>query len=96
VGASTVHALSAGSRGASAGIDLLDVPYLNLDDPEGLRAEAQGCARLGFTGKASIHPNQLAIIHEAFTPTRRADCACTQCVAAFEQSPSGWWWSTMN
>ena len=74
---------------ASAGIDLLDVPYLNLDDPEGLRAEAQACARLGFTGKASIHPNQLAIIHEAFTPTPEQIARAKKCVAAFEQSPTG-------
>jgi len=74
---------------AGAGIDLLDVPYLNLDDPEGLRQEAQGCARLGFTGKASIHPNQLAIIHEAFTPTSEQIARAKKCVAAFEQSPSG-------
>ena len=74
---------------ASAGIDLLDVPFLNLDDPEGLRAEAQGCARLGFTGKASIHPNQLATIHEAFTPTPEQIARARKCVAAFEQSPSG-------
>jgi len=74
---------------ASAGIDLLDVPYLNLDDPEGLRIEAQACARLGFTGKASIHPNQLAIIHEAFTPTPEQIARAKKCVAAFEQSPTG-------
>jgi (S)-citramalyl-CoA lyase len=74
---------------ASAGIDLLDVPYLNLDDLEGLRAEAQACARLGFTGKASIHPNQLAIIHEAFTPTPEQIARAKKCVAAFEQSPTG-------
>ena len=74
---------------ASAGIDLLDVPYLNLDDPDGLRQEAQGCARLGFTGKASIHPNQLAIIHEAFTPTAAQIARAKNCVAAFEQSPTG-------
>jgi len=74
---------------ASAGIDLLDVPYLNLDDLDGLRAEAQACARLGFTGKASIHPNQLAIIHEAFTPTPEQIARAKKCVAAFEQSPTG-------
>ena len=50
---------------ASAGIDLLDVPFLNLEDAEGLRQEATACVRLGFTGKASIHPNQIAIIHAA-------------------------------
>jgi len=74
---------------ASAGIDLLDVPYLNLDDPEGLRQEATGCARLGFTGKASIHPNQIAIINEAFTPSAEQIARARKLVAAFEKNPSG-------
>lgn len=74
---------------ASAGIDLLDVPYLNLDDPEGLRQEAMGCARLGFTGKASIHPNQIPIIHEAFTPDAKAIDKARKVCAAFEQDTTG-------
>ncbi|MEO8005867.1 MAG: CoA ester lyase [Betaproteobacteria bacterium] len=74
---------------ASAGIDLLDVPYLNLEDPEGLRDEARGCARLGFTGKASIHPNQLAIIHDAFTPDAKAIEKARKVCAAFEQDNTG-------
>src|SRR5215470_13983587 len=74
---------------ASAGIDLLDVPYLNLDDPEGLRREAAACARLGFTGKASIHPNQLPIIHQAFTPTPEQIAKARRVVAAFEQNKTG-------
>lgn len=74
---------------ASAGIDLLDVPYLNLDDPEGLRHEAMACARLGFTGKASIHPSQIPIIHEAFTPTPEQITKARKVVAAFEQDKTG-------
>ncbi len=74
---------------AGAGIDLLDVPYLNLDDPEGLQWEAQACARLGFTGKASIHPNQLATIHGAFTPTEAQIARARRCVAAFDENPTG-------
>ncbi len=74
---------------ASAGIDLLDVPFLNLDDPDGLRREAHSCARLGFTGKASIHPNQIAIINEAFTPSAAYIEKARKCVAAFEKEPSG-------
>ena len=74
---------------AGAGIDLLDVPYLNLDDPEGLRREAAACARLGFTGKASIHPNQLPIIHEAFTPTPEQIGKARRVIAAFEQNRTG-------
>ena len=74
---------------ASAGIDLLDVPYLTLDDPEGLRQEAQGCARLGFTGKASIHPNQIAIINEAFTPDAKTIEKARKVCAAFENDKTG-------
>lgn len=74
---------------ATAGIDLLDVPYLNLDDPEGLRQEATACARLGFTGKASIHPAQIPIIHEAFTPTLEQIARARKCVAAFEREQGG-------
>ncbi len=74
---------------ASAGIDLLDVPFLNLDDPEGLRTEAQACARLGFTGKASIHPNQLSIINAAFTPDAKTIEKARKVCAAFEADRTG-------
>jgi citrate lyase beta subunit len=74
---------------ASAGIDLLDVPYLNLDDPEGLSTEARACQRLGFTGKASIHPNQIAIINAAFTPDARTIEKARKVCAAFEADSSG-------
>lgn len=74
---------------ASAGIDLLDVPFLNLEDPEGLREEARRCAALGFTGKASIHPKQLPIIHEAFTPDVQTIEKAKKVCAAFERDKTG-------
>jgi (S)-citramalyl-CoA lyase len=74
---------------ASAGIDLLDVPFLNLEDPEGLREEARRCAALGFTGKASIHPKQLPIIHEAFTPSEKMVEKAKKVCAAFEKDKTG-------
>jgi (S)-citramalyl-CoA lyase len=74
---------------ASAGIDLLDVPWLNLDDNEGLRREAMACAALGFTGKASIHPNQLSIIHAAFTPDAQTVERARKVCAAFENDSTG-------
>jgi len=74
---------------ASAGIDLLDVPYLNLDDLEGLPRDATGCARLGFTSKASIHPNEIPIINQAFIPAPEQIARARKLVAAVEQSASG-------
>lgn len=74
---------------ASAGIDLLDVPYLNLDDAQGLKAEAEGCQRLGFTGKASIHPSQIPIINAAFTPDAATIAKARKVCAAFEADRTG-------
>ena len=74
---------------ASAGIDLLDVPFLNLDDADGLRREAEACSRLGFTGKASIHPNQIPIINAAFSPDAAIIAKARKVCAAFEQDRTG-------
>jgi citrate lyase beta subunit len=74
---------------ASAGIDVLDVPYLNLDDQPGLRQEANASARLGFTGKACVHPNQLPAIHEAFSPDEKTIARARKIIAAFEKDTTG-------
>jgi (S)-citramalyl-CoA lyase len=74
---------------AGAGIDCMDVPWLDLEDEAGLAREAQAAAALGFGGKASIHPRQLAAIHAAFTPTPRQIERARRIVAAYEASDSG-------
>ncbi len=74
---------------ASAGIDLLDVPYLNLEDEAGLRQEATASASLGFTGKAAIHPKQLDIIHEAFSPSEAMIARARKIIEAFNKNPDG-------
>lgn len=48
---------------------LMDVPYLNVKDEEGLRAECVRVKALGFDGKACIHPSQVAIVNEVFSPS---------------------------
>ena len=53
----------------AAGVDVVDTVYLNIQDHEGLRAEAAQAAALAFTGKLAIHPAQVPIIHDAFTPS---------------------------
>lgn len=47
----------------------VDGPYLVLDDDEGLERSTQAAQRLGFGGKAVIHPAQLATVARTFTPT---------------------------
>ncbi len=50
----------------SAGIDAIDAPCFNLKDADLLRREAVQARRIGFDGKSALHPDQLAIINDAF------------------------------
>jgi (S)-citramalyl-CoA lyase len=74
---------------ASAGVDALDVPFLSLEDEAGLREEAVASARLGFTGKAAVHPNQLPAIHAAFSPDEEVIERARKIIAAFENDKTG-------
>jgi citrate lyase beta subunit len=56
---------------AGAEIDLIDVPFIDLKNPDGLSTEVNKIKSLGFTGKAAIHPNQVSLIHQAFMPTKQ-------------------------
>jgi citrate lyase beta subunit len=54
---------------AVAGVAMVDVPCLALDDASAVREETLRARRLGFTGKLAIHPSQVPAIHAAFAPT---------------------------
>lgn len=47
----------------------IDGPTTAIDDEDQLRADAQRARRLGFGGKLCIHPRQVAVVNECFTPT---------------------------
>ena len=50
-------------------VDALDQAYVNLSDPEGLRRSAIEAKNLGFKGKSVIHPSQIGIVNEVFSPS---------------------------
>jgi citrate lyase subunit beta / citryl-CoA lyase len=50
------------------GLQAIDGPYLEIRDDEGLRLRARHARTLGFDGKWAVHPGQVAIISETFTP----------------------------
>jgi citrate lyase subunit beta/citryl-CoA lyase len=54
----------------AAGIQAIDGPYAAIDDDEGLRARARLARALGIDGKWTIHPRQIEIVNEVFTPSR--------------------------
>lgn len=53
----------------AAGIDAIDAPYPAYLDPEGYRRSATHASLLGFDGKWAIHPRQVAIANEVFSPS---------------------------
>jgi citrate lyase subunit beta/citryl-CoA lyase len=54
----------------AAGIDgPIDGPHSLLDDPAGLEASSNQTRQLGFRGRAVIHPDQVAIVNRAFSPS---------------------------
>lgn len=55
----------------AAKIDAFDVIYGNVNDIEGLKKEAQFVKELGFSGKSAIHPSQVKIINEIFSPSEK-------------------------
>ena len=65
------------------------MPYLDLDDPEGMRIEAQRVRDLGFTGKGSIHPKQIAALNEVFTPTKDQIARARRIISEFEAADTG-------
>ena len=75
--------------GASVGIDVIDVPYLDLEDMDGMKKEAELVRDLGFTGKGSIHPKQINILNEIFTPSKEEISKAKKIVDQFSESDTG-------
>ena len=74
---------------ASAELDVLDVPYLDLDDHEGMIDAASKAKSLGFSGKGSIHPKQIHALNEVFTPSEQEIKKAKRIVSAFEEADTG-------
>jgi citrate lyase subunit beta/citryl-CoA lyase len=84
---SELHALSLILLAArAAGLDALDSPCFDLDDPAALEAHARFAAELGYDGKAVIHPAQIEVVHRLFTPSPEAVAEARRIVAAYEEA----------
>ena len=53
----------------AAGIDAIDGPYADFHNPDGYREEATRSATMGFAGKWAIHPSQIELANEIYSPT---------------------------
>ena len=74
---------------ASSELDVIDVPFLDLEDPEGKKREAALVRELGFCGKGSVHPKQIPALNEVFTPDRSTVERAKRVIREFEAADTG-------
>ena len=68
------------------GILPVDGPYGDFSDPEGYRAQARRSATMGMVGKWAIHPKQVTLANEVFTPSEKAVTEAREILAAMEEA----------
>jgi citrate lyase subunit beta / citryl-CoA lyase len=73
---------------AAAEVDAIDSVYTDYRDRDGLAAECRDARRDGFSAKMAIHPAQVPVINEAFTPSPEALDHARAVVAAFADNPT--------
>jgi citrate lyase subunit beta/citryl-CoA lyase len=67
----------------AAGIDAVDGPFADFRDGDGYRRECTRATVLGFVGKWCIHPSQIEIANEVFSPSQRAVERARRMMAAY-------------
>lgn len=70
----------------AAGIQPIDTVFSDVADMEGLRQSVIEAKSLGFEGKGCIHPRQIPVVHQAFTPTTDEIEKAKKIVLAFEEA----------
>ena len=74
---------------ATAGLDAIDGPFMDLEDPMGNIKQATLARDLGFSGKGSINPKQVADINKVFTPSKDQIEKAKRITKLFEEADTG-------
>jgi citrate lyase subunit beta/citryl-CoA lyase len=69
-----------------AGLDAVDGPYLRIEDLDGFRASAVRARALGYDGKWALHPTQIGVLNEVFTPAQEEFDRATAMLEAYEHA----------
>ncbi|XP_009286755.1 PREDICTED: citrate lyase subunit beta-like protein, mitochondrial [Aptenodytes forsteri] len=67
------------------GLQAIDLVYIDFRDEDGLRRQSREGASMGFTGKQVIHPNQIAVVQEQFSPSPEKIKWAQELISAFEE-----------
>ena len=75
--------------GRANGLQVIDGPYLYIRDPEGFRDYCQRTRTLGYDGKWALHPDQVTILNEVFSPTQEQFDKAWDILEAYEHATEG-------
>ena len=75
-----------GVAARAADVPALDTPYVDFRDAEGLRQNSQTSRRFGFKGRFAIHPSQIDVINDTFSPSADEIEYARRVVAAFDEA----------
>ncbi|MEW5979333.1 MAG: CoA ester lyase [Acidobacteriota bacterium] len=77
------------TAGRAFGLEVIDSPCLDLNDQAKLQREAQAARNLGFSGKLAIHPSQVPVLNQCFSPTETEIETAKRILAAFSSGTCG-------
>jgi citrate lyase subunit beta/citryl-CoA lyase len=75
--------------GRANGLQVIDGPYVRIRDAEGFRDYSRRTQVLGFDGKWALHPDQVAILNEVFSPTQEQFDRAWSILDAYRQATEG-------
>ena len=75
--------------GRANGLQVIDGPYVKVRDPEGFQEYARRSQILGYDGKWSLHPDQVTILNEVFSPTQDQFDKAWDVLDAYRQATEG-------
>ncbi len=75
--------------GRANGLQVIDGPYLKIKESDGLRDYCRRTATLGYDGKWALHPDQVAIINEVYSPTQEQFDRAWDILDAYHQATEG-------
>jgi citrate lyase subunit beta/citryl-CoA lyase/(S)-citramalyl-CoA lyase len=84
----TARGMIAAAAGA-AGVPAYDVPFLDTKDADGLARMTRKAKAMGFSGRACIHPDQVAVVNAAYTPTVEEVDEARAILAAMQSAGGG-------
>ena len=70
----------------AAGVAAIDSPYTNFNDPDGYRTDCLRSYSLGYAGKWAIHPKQIDVANEVFSPSEEEVKNARAVLEAYEEA----------